>query len=123
MGGTTVKRVGDREYLYYSYYDADGKKVSRYCGHAGDPGAERRAAEFECTNLTSQAARLVRKMAAIRTSLETDPRCLDVPGASEAARVLRRMEREYSKLKDPKGVRRYPAVRKGRKAARKTIPG
>ena len=54
MGSTTIKKVKDKEYLYYSYYDSNKKKVSAYCGPASDPKSKKKAIEFEIEELQSQ---------------------------------------------------------------------
>ncbi|MDE0091607.1 MAG: hypothetical protein OXP12_09745 [Thaumarchaeota archaeon] len=53
MGSRTVRKVGKKEYLYYSYYDS-GRKVSKYCGHVTDTESERRADAYEIEDLESQ---------------------------------------------------------------------
>ena len=68
MGGSTIKTVNGRGYLYYSYWD-DGKKVAQYCGRADDPNAQRKARELELADLKDLRDRVDKKIKALRSQM------------------------------------------------------
>ena len=51
MGSRSVKKIDGNEYLYYMYYDDDGKKITKYCGPNNTDPAELVALETELENL------------------------------------------------------------------------
>ena len=50
-GGRTIKKVHDREYLYFAYYDDSGKQYSKYCGRNGTDQAELIALKTEIESI------------------------------------------------------------------------
>ena len=61
MGGTVIKKVKDKEYLYYSYYD-NGKKLSMYCGLTSDPKSKIKAREFEIKELEKLKTNIINRL-------------------------------------------------------------
>ena len=50
-GGRSIKKVHDREYLYFAYYDDNGKQYSKYCGPNGTDQAELVALKTEIESI------------------------------------------------------------------------
>ena len=68
MGGTTTKKVKDKEYLYYSYYD-DGRKLSLYCGLATNPKSKKKAVEFEIEELEKQIMKIANRLKILKKKI------------------------------------------------------
>ena len=51
-GTRSVKKIDGKEYLYYMYYDDDGKRITKYCGRYQTDPAELAALEIELENLS-----------------------------------------------------------------------
>ena len=61
MGGTVIKKVKNKEYLYYSYYD-NGKKLSLYCGLASSSDSKLKAKEFEIEELEKLQTNIMNRL-------------------------------------------------------------
>lgn len=67
---TTTKTVKGKQYLYYSYYDADEqKKKEIYCGQSDTKEAKQKALEAELDQLKKQRKELVQKINELETKL------------------------------------------------------
>ena len=66
MGGIVIKRIKNREYMYYSYYD-QGKKLALYCGLASNPDSQRKAKMYEIEELEKQKERITIKIKKLKS--------------------------------------------------------
>ncbi len=66
MGSQVIRRVRNKEYLYYVYYD-DKERKEFYCGVVGDSKAEQKARESEIKELQLQKERIIVKIKELKS--------------------------------------------------------
>jgi len=69
MGTSVLRRRGDREYVYYVYYDG-GQRVEAYCGPPAHPETARKVLRCEKEELARQQRMIAQRLQEIRKQLE-----------------------------------------------------
>ena len=70
MGSVVTRRRGDRTYVYYVYYDSDGRRTETYCGTETDPESKIRLLRTEMTEIEIQIAGLNAKLAKLKVQID-----------------------------------------------------
>lgn len=70
MGSKISRKRGDKTYLYYVYYDNDGRRIEEYCGAEADPESKRKLLRIEIDETEMQIARLNTKLANLQARLD-----------------------------------------------------
>ncbi len=65
MGSQVIRKVHNKEYLYYVYYD-DKDRKEIYCGIASDPKSKTKACKTEIDELQSQKKRINKRIAELK---------------------------------------------------------
>ena len=61
MGTKATKMIKNRKYLYYVIYE-DGKQKAKYCGLASKPESEKKALDFEISELKNKKEIIIKKI-------------------------------------------------------------
>ena len=65
MGSQVIRRIHNKEYLYYVYYD-DKNRKEIYCGIVSDPKSKIKARNIEIDELQSQKEKINKRIAELR---------------------------------------------------------
>ena len=69
-GRRNIKKLKDSEYLYYMYYNKNGKRIAEYCGRVGDIQTEINALEIEYGIRIEVGSENDKRLKEIETSLK-----------------------------------------------------
>ena len=65
-----IKKIHDKEYLYFMHYDRSGKRISKYCGVNGSIHAELVALKTELGNIIDMSEQLDRQADLIKKAIK-----------------------------------------------------
>ena len=69
MGSVVERKRRDKTYMYYVYYDGDGKRIESYCGAKEDPKSKKKILQTEMTETEMLIANLTERLAKLKAQI------------------------------------------------------
>ncbi len=69
MGTVVYRQRGDKEYVYYVYYD-EKRRTEVYCGLSSDPESDKKILQCKKNDLTKQKANITKELEVITKKIQ-----------------------------------------------------